>query len=292
MPLRLIREDIITSDRIDQLDFPAEVFYRRLMNKVDDYGLFDARPSILRTSLYPLRVDRVREADIARWIAACDKAGVIALYEHGGKPFLQMLDTKWQTRSEPKYPLPPWGKSGRPGSPDGGCKQLRAVAQVDGDVFEDVDEVEKDNTGVLDPTEGFDAFWKAWPSSTRKAAKAQCLEKWQGKGLASIAATVIEHVAAMAKSEQWTKDKGQFVPAPLVYLNQARWEAPTEAQAVAAQEAERWQDTRAGVDRKAAELGMPDWPAYETERINRGHVPHYALFKNGVLAAAGERAAA
>ena len=79
MPNRIIREGILSSDRIDQLDAAAEVFYRRLMSKVDDHGLFDARPAMLRASLYPLRVDRVREADIARWIAACEKAGVIAL---------------------------------------------------------------------------------------------------------------------------------------------------------------------------------------------------------------------
>ena len=105
MPSRLIREGILTSDRVETLEPPAEVFYRRLMSKVDDHGLYDARPSILRPSLYPLRIDRVREADISRWIAACEKAGLIALYQHDGKPYLQMLDTRWTARSEPKFPL-------------------------------------------------------------------------------------------------------------------------------------------------------------------------------------------
>src|SRR5687768_8022510 len=106
MPNRIVREGILTSDRVDSLDAAAEVFYRRLMSKVDDHGLYDARPSILRSSLFPLRVDRVREADISRWIAACEKAGLIVLYAHDGKPYLQMLDTRWAARSEPKYPLP------------------------------------------------------------------------------------------------------------------------------------------------------------------------------------------
>ena len=100
MPVRLWREGILSSERVDSLDAPAEVFYRRLMSKADDHGLFDARPSILRASLYPLRVDRVREADISRWIAACEKAGLIALYQHDGKPYLQMLDTRWTARSD------------------------------------------------------------------------------------------------------------------------------------------------------------------------------------------------
>jgi len=120
MPNRILREGILTSDRVEQLDPAAEVFYRRLMSKVDDHGLYDARPTILRASLYPLRVDRVREADISRWIAACEKAGLIALYQHAGKPLLRMMDTNWPVRSEPRYPPP---------SADG-CAQLRATDSV------------------------------------------------------------------------------------------------------------------------------------------------------------------
>ena len=132
MPNRIIREGILSSDRIEQLDAPAEVFYRRLMSKVDDHGLFDARPAMLRSSLYPLRVDRVREADIARWIAACEKAGVIALYVHEGKPYGQMLDTRWQARSEPKFPAPPWGQGAPMQAPANSCAQVPATAPVFG----------------------------------------------------------------------------------------------------------------------------------------------------------------
>jgi len=134
MPSRLIREGILSSERVDELDAAAEVFYRRLMSKVDDHGLYDARLSILRTSLYPLRVDRVREADISRWIAACEKAGLIALYEHAGKPYLVMLDTRWTTRSEPKYPVPP--NLAQMKTVENNCKQLKSTVLLD--VVEDV----------------------------------------------------------------------------------------------------------------------------------------------------------
>lgn len=117
MPNRIVREGILTSERVDTLDWPAEVFYRRLLSKVDDHGLYDARPSILRSALFPLRVDRVREADCTRWIATCVKAGLIALYEHGGKPYLKVLNTQWQERSQPKYPIPP----------EGICEQLQTT---------------------------------------------------------------------------------------------------------------------------------------------------------------------
>jgi uncharacterized phage protein (TIGR02220 family) len=120
MPTRLLREGILSSERVDQLDWQSEVFYRRLMSKVDDHGLYDARLSMLRSSLYPLRVDRVREADIARWMATCQKAGLIVLYEADGKPFLKMVDTNWKTRSDPKYPLPP----------DNSCKQEKTTVNT------------------------------------------------------------------------------------------------------------------------------------------------------------------
>jgi hypothetical protein len=117
MPNRIIREGIIASERVDQLDAPGEVFYRRLLNKVDDHGLFDGRASIIRAALFPLRLDRVREADITRWLAACEKSGLLVLYEAESKPYLKVLDTRWQARSEPKFPPPPASV----------CEQLRAI---------------------------------------------------------------------------------------------------------------------------------------------------------------------
>jgi hypothetical protein len=83
------------------------VFYRRLMSVVDDFGRYDARPSILRAACFPLRIDRVREADISRWIAACETAGLIALYEAAGKPYLVLLNIGKPRAESSKYPDPP-----------------------------------------------------------------------------------------------------------------------------------------------------------------------------------------
>lgn len=105
MPSRLLREGILTSEKVEQLDPAEEVFYRRLMSKVDDHGLYDGRPSILRTSLFPLRVDRVSEDQIRAWVAKCELVNLLRTYEVGGKPFIQMLNTGWDKRSQPKYPL-------------------------------------------------------------------------------------------------------------------------------------------------------------------------------------------
>jgi hypothetical protein len=192
MPNRIIREGILTSDRIETLDAAAEVFYRRLMSKVDDFGLYDARPSILRSSLFPLRIDRVREADISRWIAACEKAGLIALYTHDSKPFMQMLDTRWQTRAEAKYPLPKADGCKHLQSTENSCAQEISVAPVFGVGVgvgvEDVKgEARKRATPPNCPSDVEPQVWTDW-LALRKAKRAP------------VTATVVD--GAVAESEK------------------------------------------------------------------------------------------
>lgn len=105
MPNRILREGILTSDRVNALDSNSELFYRRLMSVVDDYGRYDARPIMLKVACYPLRVDVVREADISRWIAICEKAGLLALYAVNGKQYLELTDFNQQVRAKrSKFP--------------------------------------------------------------------------------------------------------------------------------------------------------------------------------------------
>ena len=71
---------------------------------------------------------------------------------------------------------------------------------------------------------GFERFWQAWPKSQRKGAKQACAKKWATTYLESCADQIIKHVEWMKTTDQWRKDNGAFIPAPLVYLNQQRWD--------------------------------------------------------------------
>jgi hypothetical protein len=71
---------------------------------------------------------------------------------------------------------------------------------------------------------GFERFWKAWPSSTRKGAKAECKKKWEKHYCETQTDQIIKHVEWLKTTEQWLKSNGAFIPAPLVYLNQQRWD--------------------------------------------------------------------
>jgi len=76
----------------------------------------------------------------------------------------------------------------------------------------------------VDELPGFANFWQAWPTGDRKQARGKCLEAWKKAGAEPQAALVLAHVERMKASDLWTRENGQFIPAPLVYLNQRRWE--------------------------------------------------------------------
>ena len=132
MPTRLIREGILTSERVASLSWEAEVFYRRLLSLVDDYGLADARPSVLRSALYPLQLEKMSECNVQRCLAACETAGLILLFARNGKSFLMVRDFGQSLRSAPKYPLPDGYKAIQIGkskyqlvTPDDDCAHLQ-----------------------------------------------------------------------------------------------------------------------------------------------------------------------
>lgn len=107
MPNRILREGIIDSDRVDRLSEPAEVFYRRLMSVVDDFGRFEADPVILRAKCYPRRTDKLSIEDIQCRLGETVDAGLVALYMQGRKRYLQIIDFNQRIRSESKFPPPP-----------------------------------------------------------------------------------------------------------------------------------------------------------------------------------------
>lgn len=106
MPNRMLR-DWTGSDKVNKLTVHAERFFVRLIMRVDDFGCFYADTRLLKANLFPLLLDTVRDADILRWMAECQKAGLIVVYDNSNKRYLQILDFKQRLdRAKNKYPLP------------------------------------------------------------------------------------------------------------------------------------------------------------------------------------------
>lgn len=85
--------------------------------------------------------------------------------------------------------------------------------------------------------DGFVRFWKSYPNTPRRTAKAKCAVLWARRGLEVRAEEIVRHVEAMKRTRSWqANDQGDsFEPSTLTYLNQSRWEDGMPAGAETAQ---------------------------------------------------------
>ena len=71
------------------------------------------------------------------------------------------------------------------------------------------------------PQGGFEDFWECWPKNERKQDKAKCEAKWIREELGRVKAEILADVEAKKLTKKWREG---FVEAPMVYLNNRRWE--------------------------------------------------------------------
>lgn len=106
MPSRLVREVILRSEKVNKLSFEAEVFYRRLLSVVDDFGRYSANPTLLRSACYPLKIDHIKDRQIEKWLQECFDAELLGFYDSTGKKFLEVLNVNTPRASKSRYPTP------------------------------------------------------------------------------------------------------------------------------------------------------------------------------------------
>lgn len=102
----MIREGFLDSEKVAALSWRTECFFHRLLLVADDYGLFDARPTVLRTRLFPLHLDKVSNQDIQDCLHETEEAGLVRAYCVGGKDYVQIINFGQRRQSKPKFPLP------------------------------------------------------------------------------------------------------------------------------------------------------------------------------------------
>lgn len=73
-----------------------------------------------------------------------------------------------------------------------------------------------------DYSEDFEQFWKAYP---KKAGKPDAWEAWKKlNGTRPDVQTLLDSVRQHASSDDWTRERGRFIPWPQKFLNGRRWE--------------------------------------------------------------------
>jgi len=218
MPNRIIKESICTSENLDGLSWPEEVFFYRLLVNCDDYGRFDARASILRARLFPLRSDAVTEKQIEARLQSLVAHNLVGIYESEGQKYLQVLtwEKHQQVRARrSKYPEP--DENGMQMIADV-CNSPRNPIQSNPNPYP--------NPNERKLSEYFESFWKCYPRRKSKGKAESTFFKINPDE--QILATMLSAIERAKKSDGWIKDSGQFIPYPATWLNARGWEDEIE----------------------------------------------------------------
>ena len=107
MPNRIIREGILTSPKLAKLGWAEEVFYRRLLSVVDDFGRYYADAGMLRAACYPRQLNKVSDSDVGKWLTALVEAALVRVYPaEDGERYLEVVKFDQQVRAK-KSKFPP-----------------------------------------------------------------------------------------------------------------------------------------------------------------------------------------
>jgi phage replication O-like protein O len=70
--------------------------------------------------------------------------------------------------------------------------------------------------------EKFEMFWKVYPKKLAKGAAEKSFNKLNPDE--QLMKTITSAIERAKKSDQWTEENGKFIPYPVTWLNQRRWE--------------------------------------------------------------------
>lgn len=111
MPNRILKESICASESLEQLNDPAcEVLFFRLIVNCDDFGRFDGRAAVVRSSCFKLSSNSISLADVEDRLQSLVAADLIQLYVVDGRRYLYFPTwDKHQSRraKKSKWPNPP-----------------------------------------------------------------------------------------------------------------------------------------------------------------------------------------
>lgn len=227
MPNRIIREGWLESDRINNLDAAAERFFLRLCLRADDYGRYHANPTLLRSNLFPLRED-IRNTDIPRSLAACEKAGLLRCYEVDGKRFLEIERFNQRTRAQvSKFPSPPVND----GPMTDKCltddrpprTETETETETSSEAYAKTETKTKTEPDI--PSDGqvtAETIYAAYP---RKVARREALKAITNAMAFAPPAKLLENTAAYAAAvSRWPADVQQYVPHPATWFNRGSYD--------------------------------------------------------------------
>ena len=120
-------------------------------------------------------------------------------------------------------------KGGRPKANESKTNQTKAKEskQKQNDINNDNDINNKINNDNDIKESRFARFWSVYPRHVAKPNARKAFDKINPDD--GLLETMIQAIEQQKRSDQWTRDNGQYIPHPATWLNQRRWEDETPA---------------------------------------------------------------
>lgn len=227
MPSRIIKESICTSENLAEVSAEAERLFWRLVTKADDFGRYYGNAQIISSMCFPISPPGAKK--VSSWLTELVKNDLILWYTAADeKTYLQLSSwEKHQQRRAAKSKFP------EPLAVPDSCNQPSASADSDNRNQMIADSLVFVNENVFDKRKreacpkgaevppGFDRFWSNYP---RRVGKKDAIKAWRKANPdESLVDLIVASVERWKRSDQWTKDKGQFIPYPATFLRGERW---------------------------------------------------------------------
>ena len=257
MPDRLIRESWCASETIDRLTPFEETVFARMIVNCDDFGRMDGRASVVCSRLFVTRRS-IREKTVMAAVKRLEEEGLILCYAVEGRPYIQMQGWGKHQRirnQRSKFPAPPDPAQAQKGeslayaqapqeqtavaadcgqlpsnAADGGLYPIQSNANSNTNWNPKENLSLKSNPSPNDAhsermrreRENFQIFWKAYP---KKINKQRAWEAYLQSGAAEMdQQRLLAALEDQKVSENWRKEAGRYIPKPVDWLTDGRWE--------------------------------------------------------------------
>ena len=223
----MLDKKISVSEQVSNLSLEAQLLYTWAIPHADDVGLLPYSVKTLKGTVMPL--SDITGDRFEQLVNELVNARLWAIYEYSGMTFYQILNfTKYQTLKKDRNPqtiLPVILFKEAPKS----WKFLESLGfQLEDDGIQMDTEVKRSEVKrrevsmVTEQAKLFEEFWEKYPRKVAKQAARAAWSRLQPSG--DLFEEILKGVEVWAKSPDWQKEDGQYIPHPATFLNGKRWQ--------------------------------------------------------------------
>lgn len=220
--IRTIKPEFPQSESMGQCTRDARLTFLLLFTMADDSGRLRGNSRMLASLLFPYDDDAKKHID--SWLVELEKVGCIQRYQVDGDSYLAIH--KWSQHQKIDKPtpsrIPPPIESSRDfANPTEVVERLLSFPSADRNGMEWNGEEGK-ISAAAPAVDNFETFWKAYP---KKKAKDDALKAFNKRKVdKQLLDSMLAAIATQARSDDWIKDGGKFIPYPATWLNDGRWQ--------------------------------------------------------------------